>query len=88
MTMARTEVPNGNGHAVADAPAIQRAGVDSGTLDMLMQGKDGMLRKRQEYVKAMQELDVLIQRQEGGIILMQALLQGQQEAAEVAEVEA
>ena len=86
--MARTKVES-NGHpaeAVADAPVVQRAGVDTTTLDMLMQGKDGLLQKRQELLAKVAEVDVLIQRQEGGIMLMQALLQGQGEAVGALDV--
>ena len=77
--MARTKVveTNGNGHPAEQSASpvapLSRATVSQQSLDMLVMGKEDLLKKRSE-------IDMLIQRQEGGSMLMQALLQSQGEA--------
>jgi hypothetical protein len=68
-----------NGQAQARAQATMT--VSQETLDLLVEGRNALLQQRQQIVQDLQEIDTLIQRQEGGIQLMQTLLEGQTHAA-------
>jgi hypothetical protein len=68
-----------------DAPVAAsstKMSVSQETLELLQQGRDSLLQRRQQLAAEMQQIDVLIQRQEGGITLLEQLLAGQEPAGE------
>ena len=65
---------NGNDIVVEQEPA--RLTVSAASLERLQQGLSGLLRRRQELTNELRELETAIARQEGGIQLMQMLVEG------------
>jgi hypothetical protein len=62
------------------ASSTQKMDVSQASLERLIGGRDQLVQRRQQFVQEVQRLDTLIQQQEGGIQLMQTLLEGVQAA--------
>ena len=73
--LANTMLNNGDDIVVEqDAKQIT---VSAASLERLQQGHAGLLRQRQELMEKLRELETAIARQEGGIQLMQLLVEGE-----------
>jgi hypothetical protein len=68
------EVIDGQATAGDSPPAVPSMTVSQATLDLLIEGRNELVKERQQMMQQMQQIDAAIQRQEGGIQLMQNLL--------------
>jgi hypothetical protein len=62
---------------VVTAEQENKITVSSASLERLQQGLSGLLRQRQEMMDKLRELETAIARQEGGIQLMQMLVEAE-----------
>lgn len=71
---AKAALSNGNGADVVQVEPAGKVVVSQATLDLLVQGRSDLAARRAQVAQELANLDARLQRQEGAIELMQALL--------------